>query len=692
MNKKSLAMLLFAATLGLGSCNDIQDLNLNFGDRTYINDYKGLIDAVNNLNLSLKERMDALSQLLKEGLADIKVSIDANTGAIKIVGQNIVTLDGDIKDGLSTINTTLFNGFQAVCTQIDATGNTIVAAIDNNGNLLRLQIDSTGKLISAQLLTSTEDLIKVLKENNASLAEKLGLIDAAIQAGFASTAQGQKDIKEAVKEAIAALAAEVKAGNKSNADALAEIKTAIANQTTTLETKLAAIEQANKEGLATLAQKNDLINAAIAALNESVKSQTISIEKKLADIETATKNGLATLAEKNDLIDASIKALAAEVKAGNKSNADALAELKTAVANQTTSLGTKLAAIETANKEGLATLAQKNDLTKEAINALAAEVKAGNKSNEDALKEIKAVIASQTTSLADKIALVQSAVATGFANENTTLASMTSDLKTAIDNLKTEVQNGNTSNATYLSQMVSGLTTLNTTMGTTNTQLGNIKDVLTKELADNGVTINPDGDGKSILVTPDIWNDIEKAGATSQLYNTFMDAIKDVTVPKVVNPTQVTPGTWHTCARFVNDGYDANSVHLRAGTLQPMTAANGKTVIKVIKTPDEVKFHITNLQNCTYQWLYNIRVYDARGDYQVYGGATGIVTGSRAEIGEAKSLPVPTTQTHGDNITIYLKAYYNGRICDEVKAYVFSYQYNSTLPNLFWPSTPDPKP
>lgn len=518
-------MLLFAATLGLGSCDDIQDLNLNFGDRTYINDYKGLIDAVNNLNLTLKERMDALSQLLKEGLTDIKVSIDANTGAITIVGQNIATLDGDMKDGLSTINTTLFNGFQAVCTQIDATGNTIVAAIDNNGNLLRLQIDSTGKLLSAQMITSTEDLIKVLKENNASLAEKLGLIDAAIQAGFANSAKGQEDIKKAITEAIAALAAEVKAGNKSNADALAEIKNAISSQTTDLSTK---------------------------------------------------------------------------------------------------------------------------------------------------------------------ITVLTSAVTTGLATENNTIASMSSAIQTAINDLKNEVKNGNTSNATYLAQLVSGLTALNTTMGTTNTQLGNIKDVLTKELADSGVTINPDGDGKSVLVTPDIWSDIEKAGATSQLYNTFMDAIKDITVPKVVNPTQVTPGTWHSCADFVNDGYDANSVHLRAGTLQPMTAANGKTVIKVIKTPDEVKFHIDGLNGCTYPYIYNIRVFDARGDYQIYGGASGNVTGSRADIGESQSADVPTSQVRTANII--LKAYYNGRICDEVKAYVFTYQNTSTLPALFWPSTPASRP
>lgn len=307
MKTKSLAMLLFAATLGLGSCDDIQDLNLNFGDRTYINDYKGLIDAVNNLNLTLKERMDALSLLLKQGLADIQVSIDANTGAITIVGQNIATLDGDIKDGLSTINTTLFNGFKAVCTQIDATGTTIVAAIDNNGNLLRLQIDSTGKLLSAQMITSTEDLIKVLKENNASLAEKLELIDAAIQAGFAD----EKTSLDAVKAAIEALKDKVEAGTLSN-------------------------------------------KQAIDALTEAVKSQTTSLETKLAAIEEANKVGLATLAEKNDLMKAAIDALAAEVKAGNKSNADALAEIKNIISSQTTELSTKIAAVESAIKNGLA--------------------------------------------------------------------------------------------------------------------------------------------------------------------------------------------------------------------------------------------------------------------------------------------------------------------------------------------------
>lgn len=510
MNKKSVMMLLCAAALGFNSCNDIQELNVDFGDRTYVNEYNGLIDAVNNLSASLQDRFNALSELLKKGMADLKVSIDENTGAITVVGQRVGELDADMKDGLGAINTTLFEGFKAVTTQIDETGKTIIAAMDNNGNLLRLQIDETGKLISAQLITSTADLIKAMSDNTASLAEKLGLIKAAVDAGFASAADAQKATTEAVK-------------------------------------------------------------------------------------------------------------------------------------------------------------------------ALQEEVAGGLKSNEQAVKELTEAIKAQTTSLEGKIALLQAAIETGFANDKAAIDEMAEAIADALASLEAQVKSGNTTTANYLSQLVTAFSTLNTNVSTTNTKLGEIKDQLTKELADNGVTIN--SDGKSIYVTPEIWNDIEKSGFSSQLYQTFMSAVKDVTVPKVNNPRQVTPGTWHSCAKFTMLPYDPSKVALRAATLNPEQGANGKTVIKMIKAPSEVEFRVDGLSGCSYPYIYNIRVHDARGDYQVYGGASGNAVGTSEN---NPSTAVPTSKI--SQTTVTLKCYDNGRIIEDVAAYVFTYSSASELPTLFWPS------
>ncbi|MBQ0049211.1 MAG: hypothetical protein KBT12_03085 [Bacteroidales bacterium] len=762
MNKKSMFTLLMAAALGMGSCNEIQEFNVNFGDRTYVNDYEDLIEAVNNNSLSLKERFEALSQILKEGFADIRVDADANNSSLGILTQAIINMDGHLTEQLGNLNSTLFDGFKSVCTQVGAMGDKVVTAMDENGNLLRLQIDATGRLINSQFVTSTSDLIKAMQNNNDHLANNVGVIDCFLEAGFAQEAtalaaikqaiaslhsevatgqisnqQAQTALREAIETqttslgtklgaidaankeglatlsqknelvhtAISSLEEEMKAGKKSNEDVIKELKAAIADQTASMGTKLDAIETASKEGLANISQKNELIHLALASLEREMKSGNTTLAQKLEDIETASKEGLTTVAQKNDLINQAIASLESEVKAGNKSNEEAFKEFKQAIADQTTSLETKLGAIETASKEGLATLSQKSELIGQAVTLLSEEVKAGNKSTEEAMKELRSAITAQTATLADKVSLVEAAVTTGFAGNKATMDSMTSDIKTALRDLQEEVKNGNTGTASYLTDLVNGVTAVNTALdnvhtqldnvhtqlGTANTTLDAMKDLMVKDLADNGVTIN--SDGKSIFVIPEVWHAIETAGINSALYTTFKDAIKEMTVPTVSTPIQVTPGTsWHRCARFTQLPYDESTVGLRAVTINPEVEANGKTVIRIIKSPIEVSFKMTGLwsadlksQYCTYPYVYCIRVFDARGDYQVFGGSDGKKVGPRADIGEETALAVPTTLVK--ETTVVLKCYHNGRMQEDVKAYVFTYNQSSTLPELFWPST-----
>ena len=105
--KKSFILFLFAGLLSISSCTESFEPNVDYGDRTYINDYTALVSAVNDLNKNLTDRFDALNTLLKNGMTAIQLSIDANTGTIKIFSE-------EMKDNLSTINTTLFNGFSAI--------------------------------------------------------------------------------------------------------------------------------------------------------------------------------------------------------------------------------------------------------------------------------------------------------------------------------------------------------------------------------------------------------------------------------------------------------------------------------------------------------------------------------------------------------------------------------------------------
>ena len=190
MKKKFYPMLLIAA-LSLSACTDVTEPTVDYGGNTFINDYSALVDAVNNLNKTLKERFDALNTLLRDGMADIKVEINNNTGAITAQGESL-------KAGLNTINTTIFNGFTAIKTTIDDNGDKIVTALNENGEILRLQIDTTGNLLNATLIANAEAIIKAINDQTSTMKERFNALTTAIETGL-------KDIKVEINKNTGAI-------------------------------------------------------------------------------------------------------------------------------------------------------------------------------------------------------------------------------------------------------------------------------------------------------------------------------------------------------------------------------------------------------------------------------------------------------------------------------------------------------
>ena len=197
MKKKFYPMLLIAA-LSLSACTDVTEPTVDYGGNTFINDYSALVDAVNNLNKTLKERFDALNTLLRDGMADIKVAVEANTGAITILSENT-------KNGLKDINTSLFNGFEALSLQmttltgqITAQGEAIVYAMNQNGDILRLQIDTTGNLLNATLIANAEAIIKAINDQTSTMKERFNALTTAIETGL-------KDIKVEINKNTGAI-------------------------------------------------------------------------------------------------------------------------------------------------------------------------------------------------------------------------------------------------------------------------------------------------------------------------------------------------------------------------------------------------------------------------------------------------------------------------------------------------------
>ena len=124
----------------------------------------------------MAERIAALTAAVKGGLADIKVEINNNTGAITAQGESL-------KAGLNTINTTIFNGFTAIKTTIDDNGEKIVTAMNKNGEILRLQIEDTGKLLNATIIAKADAIITAINDQTKSLDERLNALTLAVQTG-----------------------------------------------------------------------------------------------------------------------------------------------------------------------------------------------------------------------------------------------------------------------------------------------------------------------------------------------------------------------------------------------------------------------------------------------------------------------------------------------------------------------------
>jgi hypothetical protein len=196
----------------MASCTENFSPNIDYGTHTYVNDYS------------------TLSKLLEDGLAKIRLSIDEQTGAIKVMDASITT--------------TLLNGFSMVNTSIDEQTNTLKVAIDANTTALA---DLSGDIVAAiralrtaveaqggKLITAVNDSGEVIAiaingQNEVIGAMQIALVDA-IKANtttlFDIIKTGKNDVVAALGELGDDLIAAINADDQ---DLLEELKKANAN-------------------------------------------------------------------------------------------------------------------------------------------------------------------------------------------------------------------------------------------------------------------------------------------------------------------------------------------------------------------------------------------------------------------------------------------------------------------------------
>lgn len=284
--KKKIYPMLFVAALSLSACTEVLEPNVDYGGNTFINDYSALVDAVNNLNKTLQERFDALNQLLKSNMVDIKLAIDSNTGAIKVLSEKT-------EQGLKDVNTSIFNGFTTLSGKIDEQGKSIVVAMNNNGELLRLQIDETGKLLSTSLLNSTDAIVKAINDQTKSLEERFAILDASLKAGFT-------DVKVSVDKNTGAITLLDKNTNASlekiNGSLTNGFKLLTEQISTTGNDVIYALDNNGNLLRVELGKQQEALSATIVGqttkLIAAINDQTSTLDKRIEALSTVVETGL----------------------------------------------------------------------------------------------------------------------------------------------------------------------------------------------------------------------------------------------------------------------------------------------------------------------------------------------------------------------------------------------------------------
>ena len=334
---------------------------------TVTNDFSKVVDAINNGTLKNEQAIAKLTaaidkmnadqqtklQAIKDVLNSVNATIDAKLAVIEAAMKaQTLSLEGKLA--------LIEDAMKAQTLTIEKKCDALVAAIKALPDYTE-KLQAIEKAISAlpDYTSKLEAIEKALTSQTLALAEKLGFIQGALE-----------DQTIAMKEKMDILKGVINDQTKALDLRLGALETAMKNQTLELKDKLSLLNSTLETQTLTLANKLEAISSAVEAMPDYTS--------KLAAIETAIK------ALPN--YEAQLKALNTLITDQNSKLDDQIAALE-GIMNAIPDYSNKLDAIENAIKAMPDYDAAINGIKDEIAN-LVKEVKAGNKSNADALAEI----------------------------------------------------------------------------------------------------------------------------------------------------------------------------------------------------------------------------------------------------------------------------------------------------------------
>ena len=415
-------------------------------DITMKSDYSKIVEAINDVNNTLSQKLTLIESAVSDGFADSKALQEMILKALE-------SLSGTTSEQFAAIETAIKSQTASLETKL-----AFIEAAVTRGFADEMAQQALIKTAIESLAGPIEERLKAIEtaiqSESLGLGTKLDLISSVIESKLTDSREALGLIRQAIESLDGKLE-----------EKLATLETAVKSQTTSLETKLAAIEAAVASGFADAKTGQELVQEAIeslsgtaeerlAAIEEAIKGQTTSLETKLGLIEAAVTSGLTDANAGQKLIQQAIERLGGDLDGQ-------LASLRAAIESQTISLEKKLELIETAVKNNSTDNETGFELIKQAIESLGGTM-------EEKTAAIDKALQSQTVSLEGKLDLINGALNAGFSDATTTLG----QIKTAILGLKDSLDDDGL--IKKIDEIVSKLSTIDTT----------INDNVTKTLTD----------------------------------------------------------------------------------------------------------------------------------------------------------------------------------------------------------------
>ena len=261
----ALLLLGTAAPLTFTACeNEHPEISI-----TLTSDYSGIIEAINNANKSLADKLALIEQAIKNGQVTSGQSLDLVIEAINSLSGSLVQKLAAIESAITNQTTSL----ESKLALIEAAVKTGFADSKTAQGLIKTAIES----LPGSMAEKLEAVETAIKNQTTSLESKLPLIEAAVKTGFADSKTAQGLIKTAIESLPGSMAEKLEA-----------VETAIKNQTTSLETKLGFIETALKTGFTDEKTALGQIKTALESIKGSVDGLDNAIDGVVTAIDKVT--------------------------------------------------------------------------------------------------------------------------------------------------------------------------------------------------------------------------------------------------------------------------------------------------------------------------------------------------------------------------------------------------------------------